>query len=174
MAFGDNFEPDTGFGKGMHRLNTASIKFIKSQNGKDGIEIEYYLNKPDKTSKKWLWDNKFFNRHLSGWIVQLGLDPYELQEATRAGMFKEWLLDNIPNRHGNFMFCETEKVNEKTGKPFLEPKCESEVNLDEYFAKQKLQYGNLASRQSSNEPPMSAYENQAQSFVDDIPGEIPF
>lgn len=141
MAFGDNFEPDTGFGKGMHRLNTVSIDFIKSRNNVDGIEIVYYLNKPDKTSKKWLYDSKFFNRHLSGWVTQLGLDPYELQEAAKNGYFKEWLSDHIPNRHGNFMFSETEKINEKTGKPFLEPKCESEVNLDEYFTKLKAQNG---------------------------------
>ena len=164
MGFGDNFEPDTGFGKGIHRLTVASVKFIKSGSGKDGIELSYYLNSPDKVTKKWLYESKFFNRFLSGWITQLGLDPYELQQASREGYFKEWLMDNMPGKHGNFMFAETDKKNERTGKPFLEPKCEAEVNLDEYIASQ-----NNSPRAPSPSMPTAQSEQGGQQFPDDVP-----
>ena len=77
------------------------------------------------------------------------------------------MLAKFPGRHGVFQFVETDNVNEKTGRKYLEPKSKAEIDFDIWIKEQN------GGKQSSNEPPIGSYEKQAASnpapFIDDVP-----
>ena len=166
MGMMDGFTAETGFGKGMHKLTIKSVSFA-NYSGKEALILEYFTGDIEKSNKKFLFEGKLFNRKLSGWITQLGLDPYGLQDACRERQYKEWLDLKVPGRSGTFMFTDSEKINEKTGKPYLEPKCDAELKIDEYFASQN---GNQP-KPASNEPPIDNYQGYEHNapFPEDIP-----
>ena len=70
----------------------------------------------------------------------------------------DWLLSKLPGRHGIFDFCETDRINEKSGRPYLEPKCRAEVELAEWIASQ----GGVRPSQNPHrdEPPIDSYEDE--------------
>ena len=169
MGLYDDYRNEGSFGKGPHKLTVFSFKQCVSKSaGTPGVEIEYFTSSMEHKAKKWIWKNKMFNRMLTSWLVQLGLNPDDLEQAARDRQADEWLERNVPGRSGTFEFVETDKLNDK-GKPFLEPRCKAEIDLDEWIKSQK---GN-APRQSSSEPPIDSYQGMASSdgFVDDT---IPF
>ena len=158
MGVTDNYANEDSFGTGPHELTILSVAIVTGKNtGTQGVELKYCRGQSvNYPANKTLWQGKFFNKFLTSWIVGLGLNPADLQEASKAGRGDDWLFAKLPGRHGIFEFVETDKKSEKTGKPFLEPKSKAETDLAEWIASQNGQ--SIAAPES--EPPMSAYENQ--------------
>ena len=164
MGLYDDYRNEGSFGKGPHKLTVFSFSQCTSKSaGTPGVEIEYFTSSIDHKAKKWIWKNKMFNRMLTSWIIQLGLDPNDLEQAARDHRAEEWLELNVPGRSGTFEFVETDKLNDK-GKPFLEPKCKAEVDLDEWIRSQN----NTPRAPAPNEPPIDSYQGLDEG------SEIPF
>ena len=159
MGVTDNYTNETGFGPGPAELTILEVKFVTGKNtGTEGIELKYCRGESvDHPVNKTLWQGKFFNKNLTSWILGLGLNPSDLAEASKAGRGDDWLLSKLPGRHGVFDFCPTDRINEKSGRPYLEPKCRAEVELAEWIASQN------GVRPSQNphrdEPPIDSYED---------------
>ena len=182
MGMTDGYKNESGFGPGMKELTVLSVKFVQAKNtGTDGFEITYCVgNSLDHPVRKTLWQSKLFNRFITSWLVGLELNPLDLEKAVKDGRGDQFLLERFPGRHGIFMFAETENINEKTGRPYLEPKSKAEVDFDEWIKEQNggakpnqgmsdLPMGNQF---SGNEPPVDSYQGMATSKPeqsDDIP-----
>jgi hypothetical protein len=165
MGLSDGYRNEGSFGAGKHELTIVSVKEVSSSNtGTGGLEFTYRRGSSSEfTNRKTLWQSKMFNRFLTSWITELGLKPVELERAVQAGKGDAWLFTEIDGASGIFDFCETDKVSEKTGKPFLEPKCKAEVEFDEWKASQ------------NNEPKKQEQQTSHDSCEPpDFPDEIPF
>ena len=169
MGLMDDYKNEGSFGEGAHELTVLSVKSVVSQSkGTPGLEITYCVgSSTDHPVRKTLWKSKMFNRFVTSWVIGLELSPNDLEEACKNGEGDEWLARRMPGRHGVFQFRNTDNVNERTGRPYLEPKSKAEIDFDEWVKSQ-----NNAPRQSSNEPPIDSYAG----FNDDMPngGIIPF
>ena len=169
MGMTDGYKNESGFGPGPKELTVLSVKFVVSQSkGTEGFEITYCVgNATDHPVRKTLWQSKMFNRFLTSWMVGLEMNTLDLENAVKDGRGDDFLLAKFPGRHGVFQFVETDNVNEKTGRKYLEPKSKAEIDFDEWIKEQN------GARQSSNEPPIDSYEKQAASkpvpFNDEVP-----
>ena len=148
MGMTDGYKNESGFGPGPKELTVLSVKFVKSQNtGTDGFEITYCVGSSyDHPVRKTLWySKKLFNRFLTSWMIGLELNPFDLEQASKEGRGDEFLLAKFPGRHGVFQFVETDNVNEKTGRKYLEPKSKAEIDFDIWIKEQE------AVKQASND-----------------------
>ena len=145
--------------------------------GTQGVGLKYCRGQStDHPLNKTIWQGKFFNKFLTSWIIGLGLNPMDLQEASKAGRGDEWLFSKLLGRHGVFDFCPTDKINEKTGKPYLEPKSKAEVDLAEWIASQN---GTPTGSRVPTAPEPAGYHNHpvdqdGNAVPPDFPDDIPF
>jgi hypothetical protein len=167
MGMTDNYKNESSFGPGTHELTVLAVKYITGSNtGTQGLNITYCLGQStDHPVNVTLWQSKMFNRFLTSWIVGLELKPSDLEQACKNGEGDDWILSKIPGRHGVFEFVETEKVNPKNGKHYLEPKSKAEIEFDEW---KKAQNG-APSKSNSGFSDGSNPDDYSGSAPDDAP-----
>jgi hypothetical protein len=167
MGMMDGFIADVGGGEGIRTLVITGVEFITSkQKGTPGLKLTFSSGGEHKMYKT-MYQGKMFNRFLTSFVTDCGFNPRELEVASQNGLGEAWLIDNLRGKTVD-IFCAYGEPN-SDGKKYLEPVSTAERDFKKWIAEQ-----NGGKKAYNNEPPMSAYENQAQSFVDDMPGEIPF
>jgi len=167
MGLMDGFTADVGGCEGIRTLTITGVEFITSkQKGTPGIKLTFSSGGEHKMYKT-MYQSKMFNRFLTSFVTDCGLNPRDLEVASQNGLGEAWVIDNLKGKTVD-IFCAYGEPNQE-GKKYLEPVSTAERDFKKWIAEQN---GN-APRQSSNEPPIDSYQGMASSdgFIDDT---IPF
>ena len=164
MGLMDEYTPDSGGGEGIKRLTVLEFKTVYSkEKGTEGKAFVFCKDQNhERKMYKTIYASKMFNRFFTGYILALGLNPMELDQACKEGKGEEWLARYIPGRSGDFD-CRYGEAN-REGKRYLEPFVKAEIDFKEWLESQN---GTAPQRAPSapepDEPPIDNYEGMASN-----------
>jgi hypothetical protein len=145
MSLMDGYKPDDGGSfTGIKRITLLSVEKVSATSGREGLKMVFFKDSPEHVMYKTLYENKMFNRFLTGYVIALGLNPVDLANACKEGKGDDWIMRYLPGRSGDFD-CELGEPRQSDGKRFVTPFVQAEIDLANYKKEKEAERNGCAS-----------------------------